>query len=229
MTSRKVYEESFYKNLNKLTGIPIGKIKDYAKKNNPFNILEHPSVIDLTDRQLDKINKLNDFVSTYNVLRMEEENARIQITCPQEAGDYFNALIGSKRDRERFMVAFLDTSNKIIETKTISEGTVDSAVIYPRDVLKMALANDCKGILLAHNHPSGKMTPSSPDIAITQRMLNIFKPLDIKIIDHVIVSAGKYVSFAEEQMLEDLNNELADYKPIKVGEDTNLEDEDIEM
>lgn len=228
MTSRKVYEDSFYKNLNKLTGIPIGKIKDYAKENNPFNILEHPSVIELTDRQLDKINKLNDFVSTYNVLRMEEENARIQITCPQEAGDYFNALIGNKRDRERFMVAFLDTSNKIIETKTISEGTVDSAVIYPRDVLKMALANDCKGILLAHNHPSGKMIPSTPDIAITQRMLNIFKPLDIKIIDHVIVSAGKYVSFAEEQMLEDLNNELADYKPIKVGEDTDLED-DLEM
>lgn len=228
MTSRKVYEDSFYKNLNKLTGIPIGKIKNYAKENNPFNILEHPSVIDLTDRQLDKINKLNDFVSTYNVLRMEEENARIQITCPQEAGDYFNALIGNKRDRERFMVAFLDTSNKIIETKTISEGTVDSAVIYPRDVLKMALANDCKGILLAHNHPSGKMIPSTPDIAITQRMLNIFKPLDIKIIDHVIVSAGRYVSFAEEQMLEDLNNELADYKPIKVGEDTDLED-DLEM
>lgn len=225
MTSRKVYEDSFYKNLNKLTGIPIGKIKNYAKENNPFNILEHPSVIDLTDRQLDKINKLNDFVSTYNVLRMEEENTRIQITCPQEAGDYFNALIGNKRDRERFMVAFLDTSNKIIETKTISEGTVDSAVIYPRDVLRMALANDCKGILLAHNHPSGKMTPSSPDIAITQRMLNIFKPLDIKIIDHVIVSAGRYVSFAEEQMLEDLNNELADYKPIKVGEDTDLEDD----
>ena len=228
MTSRKVYEDSFYKNLNKLTGIPIGKIKNYAKENNPFNILEHPSVIDLTDRQLDKINKLNDFVSTYNVLRMEEENTRIQITCPQEAGDYFNALIGNKRDRERFMVAFLDTSNKIIETKTISEGTVDSAVIYPRDVLKMALANDCKGILLAHNHPSGKMIPSTPDIAITQRMLNIFKPLDIKIIDHVIVGAGKYVSFAEEQMLEDLNNELADYKPIKVGEDTSLED-DLEM
>lgn len=228
MTSRKVYEDSFYKNLNKLTGIPIGKIKDYAKENNPFNILEHPSVIDLTDRQLDKINKLNDFVSTYNVLRMEEENARIQITCPQEAGDYFNALIGNKRDRERFMVAFLDTSNKIIETKMISEGTVDSAVIYPRDVLKMALANDCKGILLAHNHSSGKMIPSSPDIAITQRMLNIFKPLDIKIIDHVIVSAGKYVSFAEEQMLEDLNHELADYKPIKLGEDTSLED-DLEM
>ena len=228
MTSRKIYEDSFYKNLNKLTGIPIGKIKNYAKENNPFNILEHPSVIELTDRQLDKINKLNDFVSTYNVLRMKEENARIQITCPQEAGDYFNALIGNKRDRERFMVAFLDTSNKIIETKTISEGTVDSAVIYPRDVLKMALANDCKGILLAHNHPSGKMIPSSPDIAITQRMLNIFKPLDIKIIDHVIVSAGKYVSFAEEQMLEDLNNELADYKPIKVGEDIDLED-DLEM
>lgn len=228
MTSRKVYEDSFYKNLNKLTGIPIGKIKDYAKENNPFNILEHPSVIELTDRQLDKINKLNDFVSTYNVLRMEEENARIQITCPQEAGDYFNALIGNKRDRERFMVAFLDTSNKIIETKTISEGTVDSAVIYPREVLKMALANDCKGILLAHNHPSGKMIPSTPDIAITQRMLNIFKSLDIKIIDHVIVSAGKYVSFAEEQMLEDLNNELADYKPIKVGEDRDLED-DLEM
>ena len=229
MTSRKVYEDSFYKNLNKLTGIPIGKIKNYAKENNPFNILEHPSVIELTDRQLDKINKLNDFVSTYNVLRLEEENARIQITCPQEAGDYFNALIGNKRDRERFMVAFLDTSNKIIETKTISEGTVDSAVIYPRDVLKMALANDCKGILLAHNHPSGKMIPSTPDIAITQRILNIFKPLDIKIIDHVIVSAGRYFSFAEEQMLEDLNNELADYKPIKVGEDTSLEDDDIEM
>jgi len=229
VTSRKVYEESFYKNLNKLTGIPVGKIKAYAKENNPFNILEHPMVVEPNERQLDKINKLNDFISTYNVLRMEEENTRIQITCPQDAGDYFNALIGNKRDRERFMVAFLDTSNKIIETKTISQGTVDSAVIYPRDVLKMALANDCKGILLAHNHPSGKMIASTPDIAITQRMLNIFKPLDIKIIDHVIVSAGKYLSFAEEQMLEDLNNGLADYKPIKIGEDVVTENDELEI
>lgn len=224
MTTRKTYEDSFYKNLNKLTGIPISKIKNYAKENNPFNILEHPMVVDPSDKQLDKICKLNDFIASYNVLRMEEESNRIKFSSPMESGKYFTALIGSKRDRERFMVAFLDTGNRIIETKTISEGNVNSAIVYPRDILKMALSNDCKGLILAHNHPSGSLKASPEDVALTQRIIDIFQPLDIKVLDHIIVGGNQYISLAEEDLLERQSMNVANYDPIKLSE-SELDDE----
>jgi DNA repair protein RadC len=205
--------------LNKLTGIPINKIKNYAKDNNPFNILEHPLVVEPNDRQLEKIGKLKEFISSYNVLKMSQENERIKFTSPKEAGRYFTSLLNGMKDKERVLVAFLDNSNCIIETKTISEGSINMSVVYPRDILKMALANDCSNILMAHNHPGGTTSASKEDIELTQRIVNIFKPLDINVIDHIIVGGYCFSSMAENGMLPSKSMDLANYKPISMTEE----------
>jgi DNA repair protein RadC len=75
------------------------------------------------------------------------------------------ALLGGMKDKERFMVAFLDNGNNVIETKTMSEGSVGQAVVYPREVLKYAIACDCRAIILAHNHPGGSTNFSPEDRA----------------------------------------------------------------
>lgn len=224
MTNKIIYEESFFKNLNKLTGVPIGKIRKYAKENNPFNILEHPMVVNPNKEQLEKICKLNEFIASYNVLRMNEEENKIKFKSPIDAGKYFLALLGGMKDKERFMVAFLDTSNSIIETKTVSEGSIASAIVYPREILKMAIANDCKSIMLSHNHPGGSINSSRADRAITQRIVDIFQPLDIKVLDHIIVGGGKYSSMAEEGYLPNDVLDKANYEPTLLTDKNQTEE-----
>lgn len=224
MTSRIQYEDSFLKSINKLTGIPISKIRKYAKENNPFNILEHPLVVEPNERQLERISKLNEFIASYNVLRMNEEENKIKFKSTKDAGQYFTALLGGKRDHERFMVAFLDNSNSIIETRTISEGDIGSAVVYPRKILKMAMANDCKSIMLSHNHPGGSINPSREDKALTQRLVNIFQPLDIRVLDHIIVGGVRYSSMAEDGYLPCSISDKANYEPIPIDEKDQVEE-----
>src|SRR5665648_303393 len=84
MKNKITYKDSFFKNLNRLTGIPISKIKDYAKENNPFNILEHPMVVNPNEKQLEKIGMLNEFMASYNVLRMNEEESKIKFQSPTD-------------------------------------------------------------------------------------------------------------------------------------------------
>lgn len=117
------------------------------------------------------------------------------------------------------MVAFLDNGNNIIQTKVVSEGSIAEAVVYPRDILKEALACDCKAMILSHNHPGGSDKPSDEDKALTQRLVNIFQPLDIKILNHIIVAGVNYCSMAEKGYVPTVANEKASYQPIKMGEE----------
>lgn len=116
------YSDDFYKSIHMLTGLPIRRIQEYGRENNPFNILEHPMVLEPNEKQLQKINKLNEFISSYNLLRIEEEQNKIKFSGPQESGRYFTSLLGGVKDKERFIIAFLDNNNGIIETRTHSEG-----------------------------------------------------------------------------------------------------------
>ena len=235
MATKSKYTNDFFRSLNKLTGIPMNKIKTYAKENNPFNILEHPGVVDPNDKQLEKISKLNEFIASYNILKMDQENERITFRSPDESGRYFASILGGMKDKERFLVAFLDNSNSIIELKTISEGSTNMAVVYPRDILKMAMANDCTSILLSHNHPGGSLKASKEDVALTQRIVDIFKPLDIRVLDHIIVGGYSYTSMAEKNILPTDMLSVASYDPIKLSAKEDVEaydpspDEEMEL
>ncbi len=235
MATKVKYSDSFFQSLNKLTGIPMSKLKSYAKENNPFNILEHPGVVDPNDRQLEKINKLNEFIASYNVLKLDQENEKITFKSPNDSGKYFASLLGGVKDKERFLVAFLDNSNSIIELRTVSQGTTNMAVVYPRDILKMALANDCSSIILSHNHPGGSLRASREDVALTQRIVDIFKPLDINVIDHIIVGGYSFSSMAENDVLPSNKMDVANYEPIKLSaaEEEQVEyisvDEEMEL
>ncbi|PKM90799.1 MAG: DNA repair protein [Firmicutes bacterium HGW-Firmicutes-12] len=191
------HTEKFLKGLTSLTGLPYKKVLQYVKGNNPFNILEHPRVLEPNEKQLEKIGLLNEFIASYNVLKIYESNEKIKFSSSTVVGTYFLALLGGMKDKERFMVAFLDSGNNVIEIKTMSEGTIGQAAVYPRELLKYALACDCKSMILSHNHPGGSKNSSLEDRALTQRIVDIFHPLEIKVLDHIIVSGNSYSSMAE--------------------------------
>ncbi len=192
----ETYASSFIKGINKLTGISESKLKKYANENNLFNVLEHPNIIDPSKPQLEKINLLNEFISTYKLLKMQEKDNKIQLNSSTRSGEYFVSMLGGIKDREKFMAAFLDNANNIIETRTFSEGSIGEAVVYPRMILKAAMDCDCSGMILSHNHPSGEALPSMRDKEVTRVLVSIFKPLGMEIFDHIIVGDTNYYSMA---------------------------------
>ncbi|GIQ68336.1 DNA repair protein [Xylanibacillus composti] len=210
------YFSDFVQSIHKLTRIPLDKLEEYGKVNNLINVLEHPRVLEPTVAQFQKIEQLNAFLRAYRVVKWEEENARQCIRSPQQAGDYFSTLLEGVRDRERFMVAFLNNSNRIIETRTISEGSIDQAPVYPRDILKPALNCDCSSLIFAHNHPGGTLSPSPEDVQLTRRMVDIFNPLNIQVLDHIIIAGNGYLSMAEMGKLPSVAERTANYESISL-------------
>jgi len=226
MKKNMQHTESFLKGLTTLTGLPYKKVRQYAKENNPFNILEHPHIMEPNEKQLEKIGLLNEFIASYNLLKIYESEKKITLNSSTVSGQYFLALLGGMKDKERFMVAFLDNGNNVIETKTMSEGSVGQAVVYPREVLKYAIACDCRAIILAHNHPGGSTNFSPEDRALTQRFVDIFHPLEIKVLDHIVVGGTRYSSMAEQGEIPHQCVSKANYEVIALGETVIEENQD---
>lgn len=90
-------------------------------------------------------------------------------------------------DREHFVTLMMDTQNRIIGIHTVSIGTLNCAVISAREVFKAAILANAASIIIAHNHPSGDVTPSPEDIQVTEKLKKAGKLLDIEVLDHVIV------------------------------------------
>lgn len=103
--------------------------------------------------------------------------------------------------REVFAVVFLNRANKVMHHEVISEGGITGTVADPRVILKKALEHDAVNIILCHNHPSGSIKPSRQDEELTQKIKEAARYLDIKVMDHIIVSEDGYYSFADEGIL----------------------------
>ena len=114
---------------------------------------------------------------------------------PSEAGTYLRAHC-AHLEHEVFGCIFLDTRHHIIAVETLFRGTVDGAEVHPREVAKRALALNATSIIAFHNHPSGNLEASSSDRALTARLKQSLALLDIRVLDHIIVSAAGHASMA---------------------------------
>lgn len=105
-------------------------------------------------------------------------------------------------DNEKFIILYLDAQNQLICVQIIN-GTVNQAVVYPREVIRHALLVNASGMILAHNHPSGYPNPSDADRRLTDTIMGIVKPLDILMHDHIIIAgdSDRFYSFREEGLL----------------------------
>ena len=105
------------------------------------------------------------------------------------------------RDREEFWIAALDGKNRLIGTHSVSVGTLTASLVHPREVLKPLILASAAACVLVHVHPSGDPTPSAEDVAITQRLVQVCELLGARVLDHVIIGAGRYFSFADDGRL----------------------------
>jgi DNA repair protein RadC len=105
------------------------------------------------------------------------------------------------RTHEVFAVLFLDAHCRLIEMRELFHGTLTHASVYPREVVKQALALHASSVVLAHNHPSGSVQPSRADEALTQNLKAALALIDVRVLDHVIVAPGEALSMSEKGFL----------------------------
>lgn len=123
-----------------------------------------------------------------------------QITSSRDAYEILKPLLADL-PKEEFWVLFLNRSNKVMVKDQVSSGGVNGTVADPRIIFKKALEHLASGIILAHNHPSGTLRPSREDDAMTKKLVEAGRMLEIPILDHLIITDGGYFSYADEGRL----------------------------
>lgn len=133
------------------------------------------------------------------LVRQGKPKYEVSITNPREIP---KVLAYMKRlDREHFLAIHLDSRNMILGVETVSIGSLNYTIVHPREVFKAAILLNAAAVILAHNHPSGALTPSDEDISLTKRMMQAGKLIGIEVLDHVIVTKDGYVSLKEKQLM----------------------------
>lgn len=130
----------------------------------------------------------------------EELRTRDALQSPSAVRDYL-ALWLRDRGFEVFAGLFLDSQNRLIAAEELFRGTLTQTAVYPREVARRALELNSAAIILAHNHPSGVAEPSAADRMLTDALRTALRPLDIPVLDHLIVAGNRCYSFAESGLL----------------------------
>jgi DNA repair protein RadC len=123
-----------------------------------------------------------------------------RFTSPRQVFDYFHHEFRDNR-KEYFLTLLLDGKNRIIRRVQVSEGSLNQSIVHPREVFVPAVKESAAAIILVHNHPTGDPAPSSEDIAITRRLREAGEIMGIKVLDHIIIGDGEFVSFVERGLL----------------------------
>jgi len=146
------------------------------------------------------------FVQLQAVLEMsrralkEEMQRGDALGSPNAVRDYLQLLLGG-RQQEVFLVLFLDTQHRVIASEELFHGTLSQTSVYPREVVKRALAHNAAAVILAHNHPSGVAEPSQADQHLTDALKQALGLVDVRVLDHFIVAGAGCLSFAERGMV----------------------------
>ena len=125
---------------------------------------------------------------------------KIHLSCPQDVADFLMPRLRYAA-KEQFVVILLNNKNKVIGTEVVSEGSLSSSIVHPREVYAPAILHHAAAIMVAHNHPSGDPKPSTEDTEVTRVLARSGKVLGISMIDHVIIGDGNYYSFLENEAL----------------------------
>ena len=131
--------------------------------------------------------------------RLLIESQNIKITTAKDIYEELRPY--RKKQQEYFIALYLDGANCLLEIKVITIGTLNQSLVHPREVFSYAIEKRCASIIIAHNHPSGILSPSHEDTEVTQRLQKSAKILGIELLDHVIFTKEGFYSFQEEGLL----------------------------
>jgi DNA repair protein RadC len=168
--------------LNRLFGAPVAEVSAVHGLG-PAKAAELAAVVELVRRAL-----------------IEEAASADALTSPQAVRDYLRLTLRT-RPYEVFVGIFLDSQNRLLAFEEMFRGTLAQTSVYPREVVKTALACNAAAVIFAHNHPSGVAEPSRADELLTQALKQALALVDIRTLDHFVVAGSQLVSFAERGLL----------------------------
>ncbi len=131
---------------------------------------------------------------------LEDSRQRDVLTSPEAVRDYLRLTLASL-PYEAFVALFVDSQNRLLAARELFRGTLAQTSVYPREVVKAALAENAAGVIFAHNHPSGLAEPSRADELLTSSLKQALALVDIRTLDHFVVAGQRVVSFAERGLL----------------------------
>jgi DNA repair protein RadC len=162
-----------------------------------------PARVPVKDALVERPSRASEDWAIERALRILESRAAVSgelLSDPQTCGHFFRLRLGNAV-REHFEVAFLDTRHQLIAVERLFSGSIQSTEVHPRIVVQRALALNAAAVLLAHNHPSGNPEPSAADRAITTRLREALALIDVRVLDHFVVTAEQAVSMATRGLM----------------------------
>ena len=165
----------------------------------------------LASRSLDSLTKIPGIgkdkaatlLAAFEISRRIQSQSKLfsdkKISSPKDVAEIFIPLLRDEL-KEKFIVVCLNSANRIIKQETISIGNLNSSVVHPREIFKVAIDSLAASIILIHNHPSSNPDPSNEDISITKKITESGKIMDIPVFDHIIIAGSTYTSFVEKRL-----------------------------
>jgi DNA repair protein RadC len=127
----------------------------------------------------------------------EEIKRGEQFRSSADVFNHYREHLGSLK-KEEFHVVLLDAKNRRIKDVRVSEGSLTSSLVHPREVFNPVIRESAAAVILVHNHPSGDPLPSQEDLQITRRLREVGEVMGVRVLDHIIIGKGKYVSFVDD-------------------------------
>ena len=174
------------------------------------------SKIELKDSYFDGYEYKGFQVRTNLVIEGQNEYRPLKLDNPAEVYHAFKKLANS--DKERFYSILLDAKNKVIGVDMVSQGSLNSSQVHPREVYKSALLTSAASVIFVHSHPSGDPEPSLSDREITKQLKEAGDLMGIEVLDHVIIGMDKYYSFADKEEIIPTINVLIQKKNDEKGD-----------
>jgi DNA repair protein RadC len=135
-----------------------------------------------------------------SILESRLQKTELRVSEPSVAESYLKLQL-SELEYESFRVMFLNNNHELIQLKEMFRGTIDSAAVYPREIVKATLAFNAAAVILTHNHPSGNCKPSQADKHITQRLSDALRLIDVRVLDHIVIGGSDSFSFAKHGLV----------------------------
>ena len=140
-----------------------------------------------------QLNAIAELARRYYYSRGVEE---LTLKGPDSVREFIQSQL-TTAEREIFVVIFLDNQHRVIKYSPMFSGTLNHVEVHPREIVREAMKSNAAALILAHNHPSGRAEPSKADRVITERIVKACLFMEIRVLDHLVIGRGEYVSFAE--------------------------------
>ena len=186
---------------SRIIGVREEEAMEYAQKKGIRSLMENATQLLATPAQREKHQAFLDLYRLSSTI----DNRNPSINTPLSAAAFFRSVMDRIHDQESFAVAYLNTRNRVIDHDVVSIGTINSSMVHPREVFRNAIVNKANAVIFCHNHPTGDLTPSPDDHAVTRRLKETGDILGIVVHDHIIihgVNRDNVYSFKQEGVME---------------------------